>query len=114
MQPARLFCTLKYRSRLKETGETREADLVLVLVLMSERKGLRISVSPMLQQAVDESDRQYVKELLQDCRIRAANDPEALFSQLSSLSVGPLTTDRVGATDSARDYLECCSGFDAV
>jgi hypothetical protein len=72
------------------------ATPVIVLVLQDEKKDLRFLVHPELRSIVRKEDSNYTESLLTDFTEREV-DSEALFKQLSSLSVGPLVTHEVGS-----------------
>lgn len=73
---------------------------------------LSFFMSPKLAEIVEEDDRRYVEELLQDFRERAMLYPDELFQHLSSLSVGPLVVHKVGVIGVDDQYLsDYCSSF---
>ena len=67
---------------------------------------------PHLQTSVDKADLKYIEQLLKDLPKRARTDAQALFEQLSSLSVGPLVTANVGTCNAlASDFEQICAGL---
>ena len=105
------FCSLEYRLRQSEGSGAPSARLILLVVEGREGRLLGF-VAPGLSEIVCDADRQYVQELLADIRERVGKDPEALFKQLSSLSVGPLVTHETGICG-RQDLrlMPLCSGF---
>jgi hypothetical protein len=67
-----------------------------MLVLKSEDESLQFFIHPKWQTIVHEEDLAYIEALLQDLLDRAKMYPGDLFKQLTSLGVGPLTTQEVG------------------
>jgi hypothetical protein len=65
-------------------------------VLRNENGSLRFLVNADYRKIIQDNDLVYVEDALQDMRIRSKEDPEALFSQLSSLARGPLVTIETG------------------
>lgn len=63
---------------------------VLLLALLTDDGCLHLHRAPHWSTAVEERDRGYFAELWPDLQLRAAVDPDVLFAQLGSLSVGPL------------------------
>jgi hypothetical protein len=59
-------------------------------------EGLRILMHPQLREIVQNDDQIYIGSLLRDLTERAKLSPDALFKQLTSLSVGPLVTQKAG------------------
>ena len=84
----------------------------MVLAIEDDQQGILFRISPNLQEWVQESDLQYIDQLLRDFCERARQHPNALFKHLSSLSVGPLVTHKVGNMDTDSEYLTTyCSNF---
>jgi len=85
---------------------------VILLVLRDEEGDLRFLVHPELRNIVQEEDSTYVESLLRDFQVRAQLHPDALFEQISSLSVGPLVTHEAGSDLSNHPQLgQLCSKF---
>jgi hypothetical protein len=84
----------------------------VILAIEDHGRGFRFRVSPDLSAIVAESDLPYIQDLLADFPERSRSDPDALFEQLSSLTVGVLVVQRVGTVDADADYLQsCCADF---
>ena len=82
------------------------------MVTRPSENELRIQINPQWRDFVVEIDLDYLESLLQDLKLRAAEEPEALFRQLSSLSVGPVITHDAG--ESLADHpqlLQLCNAF---
>ena len=90
------FCALSYTGHNEGLGHLAE-PFVIALVIFNDKDELRVFVSPLLQGAVAERDWHYVEALFDDFPVRAKSDQDALFRQLSSLSVGPIVTGEVGS-----------------
>ena len=74
-----------------------------------------ILASHNLRLAVRHDYLRYMTDLLEDFHERAKQDPAALFRQLSSLSIGPLVTHKVGTCGVDDAYLaSTCLGFVSV
>ena len=84
-------CIIAYSAEKRLSPES-------VLIILTEfRPGVwKLLVRPDWQTIVEGDDQRYVREMLEDMKSRLSGDPENLFKQLSSLSVGPLITDAVG------------------
>lgn len=85
---------------------------VILLVLEDTKGRLRFLVHPDWRSVVQPEDSDYIDSLLDDFLERAKDHPAPLFTQLSSLGVGPLVTQQTGERIS--DYphlLELCSRF---
>lgn len=87
------ICTLKY---LHPGTQAEAAAGTVLLFAIKDRAGLRLYAHPALGQQISDRDRHYVEELVKDLVQRSKQDPEDVFRQLSSLSVGPLITDESG------------------
>lgn len=61
---------------------------------------LRVFLHPGWREFARASDHQYIEALIEDFKGRAKSDPEMLFQQASSLSVGPLVTSETGRLNS--------------
>jgi signal transduction histidine kinase len=84
----------------------------VVLVVRDAKGDLDFLVSPNLQQIVQRDDLQYVNDFLLEFLERARRYPDTLFLQLSSLTVGPLVTHKVGLTGVDDEYLiSYCAEF---
>ena len=108
----RPFCTLEYRSSVQASDRSSSIDQVVLLVMKDGRGGLEFQAFPDLLQIVDESDLQYINDVLLDLPKRARRYPKLLFQQLSSLSLGPLITHKVGIAGVDDQYLiGACAHF---
>lgn len=67
-----------------------------MFALYGKNCGLRLFLHPQWRPLIDAEDLEYIVELLADFRQRCMLDPEALFSQLASLAVGPLVVREAG------------------
>jgi len=105
------FCALEYQAQGEANAGSRTASVIL-LVLRDEEGDLRFLVHPELRNIVQEEDSTYVESLLRDFLVRAELHPDALFEQISSLSVGPLVTHEAGSDLSNHPQLgQLCSKF---
>jgi hypothetical protein len=71
---------------------------VVLLACEDGQDGWAFLVSPDFWQVVHEGDLQIINDFRLDLSARARRYPGALFLQLSSMSVGPLVTHKVGLT----------------
>ena len=85
------YCALAYSGREPQSAE----NAIICLVELSLGPW-RILVDPAWRAVVGLVDQDYVREFLEDLKLRVADDPDALLKQLSGLSVGPLITYAVG------------------
>jgi hypothetical protein len=106
------ICTLAYRAETPPKG-TSSSELQVVLMVVKYGKGdLGFLVSPHLLQIAQSSDLQYILDFLLDLPRRARRYPNALFRQLSRLSVGPLITHKATLTRADDKYLRAhCAEF---
>jgi hypothetical protein len=75
------------------------AEEVVILLAVRDEKGLMLYVPRTLRQLISDPDWNYIDELLKDLNRRAAFSPDAVFEQISNLSVGPIVTDTVRRTE---------------
>jgi hypothetical protein len=81
-------------------------------VLEDNKGGADLFISPNFDVIVHDDDRNYINALLEDFKQRSKADPATLFKQLSSLSVGPVVTHKVGTLGVDDAYLDSiCSQF---
>ena len=85
------FCALA-RSR---TGHQQLEDVFICLIELN-RLRWRILIDSGWREVTEKDDQDYIDELIEDMKFRVMDGPEALFEQLSNLSVGPLLTYAVG------------------
>jgi hypothetical protein len=90
------FCVLEYRSKDWDVASLGVAPVV-ALVLKRPDGSLRFLIHPELRTIVRGEDLAFLESLLQDFTERAKLHPAALFQHLSSLGVGPLTTQITGS-----------------
>jgi hypothetical protein len=102
------FCALEYSAASRHNGSP-SAGSVILIVVRDENDALQFLVHPQWSSVVAEDDRGYIHSLLEDFIARAATDPDALFQQLCSLAVGPLTTHQIGAGLGSHPNLEALS-----
>lgn len=85
----------------------------IILLVLEDTKGrLHFLVHPDWRSVVEPEDSNYIESLLDDFLERAEDQPAPLFTQLSSLGVGPLVIQQTGERIS--DYphlLKLCSWF---
>ena len=111
-KPGGRFCTLEYRPSRSASREPSSNRQIILIAIDEHEEALSFFVSPNLAEIIEEEDRQYVDELLQDLRERAVLHPDELFQHLSSLSVGPLVAHKVGVQGVDDQYLaDYCTGF---
>jgi hypothetical protein len=82
------YCLLEYR-----TSEDVLPDSIsnIVMVVFEDcSRHLRFLIHKELSQIVPQNDLEYIESLFSDFKERVKIDPDALFKQLTSLSVGPL------------------------
>ncbi len=106
------FCALQYRTQEK-TGLS-ALERIIVLLIRFEIGGLRIFSRQDWPSLVQHKDLEYIRDLLADFKERARSSPEALFEQVSSLSVGPLVTYAVGSRsdlNTSAGLLRACKGM---
>lgn len=89
--PLLRFCALAYRAQ-----DSGRATPFVLIVFEDATGGLRFLVDPDWRAVVQAEDVEYLGALLRDFLERAKEQPAALFSQLSSLNVGPLVTEATG------------------
>lgn len=86
----------------------------LILLAAKEGPTLRLYAQASLLRQISESDRDYITGLLEDLVDRSKLEPNEVFRQLSTLSSGPIVTDRVYQLDSGREPIEeLYPGFEA-
>lgn len=90
------FCALVYRAQGSDL-EPVPAEPVVLIVLRSGSNGLSFLVPPNLETIIHEKDRNHIESVLEDLLWRGKLEPEVIFQQLSSLSLGPILTLEVGA-----------------
>lgn len=90
------YCVLEYRTG---NGQSPPGDdtRVIALATSSDKNEVEIRVHPEWEKIVKSSDRDYFRSLWRDLKVRIESDPEAVFQQLSFLSVGPLITHVTGS-----------------
>jgi len=59
-------------------------------------ESLRLSILPDWESKVASEDREYLVELMDDWRLRAAAEPGELFDHVAAVTVGPLTPTESG------------------
>lgn len=88
--------------------------MILLAIIDADDK-LRFLAHRKLRAIVQPRDLKYIEALLPDFVERARLDPAMLFTQLSSLCVGPLVTHEVGVSIADHSsFLELSSGFDQI
>ena len=92
--PVAHFSALEYRA--EELSGPSALEQVVILFLRNDGGALRVFAHRDWRTIVQPRDLEYIRDILEDFRERALSAPDALFKQVSSLSVGPLTTYAVG------------------
>jgi hypothetical protein len=100
------FCILEYRPRAIDEGQTLPRGEILLIAIQDSDGDLHFFVPRDLQTIVAAPDLSYVNALFTDLHQRAYGEGDALFEQLTSLSVGPLTTKMTGDCKTNNDYLQ--------
>jgi hypothetical protein len=73
---------------------------------------LQLSVAPGWREDVAGEDREFITELLADWKLRLTSDPEELFEEILSVSLGPLTVQDAGADIESHEGLaDAVGGF---
>lgn len=112
--PQERFCALGYRPQ-GWSGGSLQADSIILFVLEDGVGSLRFLVHPELHTVVRDNDLSYLESLFKDFLERAKLNPAALFTQLSSLGVGPLVTHEAGSNISDHPHiLNMCSRFEQI
>lgn len=105
------FCALGYRPR-GLAADSSEKPMAVLLVLRNQEGELRFFVRSGWLRVVSDADLDYLESLFRDFLERAKSSPDALFKQLSSLGVGPLTTEGSGLSlDDYPSILKLLSEF---
>lgn len=107
----RRFSVLQY---IASEGDQDRVDspTIIALVTSSYNGEVGIRVHPEWERIVLPVDRKYLEDLFGDFRMRVKSDPDALFQQLSDLSVGPLVTREAGSDWTANPaYLRLAEWF---
>lgn len=89
------FCALEYKPG--EESAPSDTPHILIILVRSKLKKLRLLVAPDWRIFVQPRDYEYITSVLDDFKQRAAQDSGPLLKQVSSLAVGPLVTYRTGA-----------------
>jgi hypothetical protein len=89
------FFALEYRS--EELGTAWSHENVIILLVRSRNGNLDLLVHPAWHDIVAPAHQEYVQDVLSDFERRTTTDPEGLFKQVATLSVGPLVTYAEGA-----------------
>ena len=112
--PVRRFCVLQYIA--SEGNQDRvDSPTVVALVTSSQDGEVMIRVHPKWEKIVLPMDQKYLEALYEDFGTRVKSDPEALFRQLSDLSVGPIVTREVGSDLAANPaYLGLMQWFQEI
>lgn len=84
------ICALRYRH--SKLPLEHSAGPVVLLVVKNAGK-LKIYTHSALRQQISSADWDYIDELLKDLSLRAESAPDAVFQELSNLSVGLLVAD---------------------
>lgn len=70
---------------------------VIILLVRSQSGSVDLLVHGAWHDIVPQVHRDYVQEILRDFKQRARSDPNRLFKQAATLSVGPVITHAEGA-----------------
>lgn len=90
------YCVLEYRTG-NEQSPSGDDTRVIALATSSDKNEVEIRVHPEWEKIVKSNDRAYFRSLWRDLKVRIESDPEAVFQQLSLLSVGPLIAHVTGS-----------------
>jgi hypothetical protein len=90
-QSAIQFCALAYCPE-GTTPSSESRHQIIIFLMYTPNLALRLLLSPEWRQVVRPVDLPYIVAILEDFHRRAEADPDGLFSQASSLAVGPLIT----------------------
>ena len=85
------FCAVAYNPDDLRRTECTVSDLILIFSAEDDGRS-EVRVHPDWAELVSPCDIAYFQSLLPDLKVRADQDSEGLFKQLSSLGVGPLVT----------------------
>ena len=94
------FCALEYRA--SDADSPSAPENVVIVFLVHPSSTLSVLHHRDWRNIVRTEDQEYIQALMDDFRERARRDPEALFRQISSLSVGPLVTYSIGSQDEVK------------
>ena len=97
-------CALAYRCQDEVLTAKSDPNLIIVAVLQPDAT-LKIYKHPKLEEIVEPCDGEYLSDLLRDMAKRLKVNGEGLFAQLCELSVGPLTTERIGLDPASDETL---------
>lgn len=112
--PGRRFCVLEYHASESDRDQG-DSPKIIALVIFSPDGQVAIRVHPEWEKIVLPTDREYLEALYGDFHVRIKSDPDALFQQLSELSVGPLVTREAGSDLAAYPaYLRMAEWFQEV
>ena len=113
-EPVRRFCVLQYIASGGE-GDRVDSPTIIAVVTSAQDGEVAIRVHPECEKIVLPIDWEYMEALFRDFRMRIRSDPDALFQQLSDLSVGPLVTQEVGLDLAAYpEYLRMAEWFEEI
>lgn len=104
--PTGRFSILTYRSGLTDIGLVDSRLPIVLVAIQDDQEQLHLFAASNLETIVESADLGYVHSIFSDFRERAQIDPHSLFTQLSSLSLGPLVTETVGSDSSADAILQ--------
>jgi hypothetical protein len=105
------YCALAY-SKSETASLVNYDEPVIVLLVQPEGGELLLFLDPSWRAHVNPGDCQYFSELWADFVRRSQDQPDDLFRQLCSISIGPLVTAAVGNDqDYAEQLGEKCEQF---
>jgi hypothetical protein len=81
---------------VRSDADSLQKPTLILLALKSGVGCLRLFIHPNLNAVVHQNDIEYIDSLIQDLRERAQLHPEKLFTQISTLEIGPLLTRATG------------------
>ena len=102
------FCALGYLSQRPQHELSAERQILLI-VTMTEAGEMSLLQNPEWKNIVQPLDHSYFSDIWADFDVRAKTDPEALFKQVTSLSVGPLIAYISGTSLWSRPELQSLS-----
>lgn len=108
------YCALEYRAPDDESVSPDSKNVILIVSRLADGD-LSIRVHPDWRKTASADAHSILPALFDDLRERARRDPESLFRQLASLSVGVLQTYDFGQTLADRpDLLQLFDHFQEI
>jgi hypothetical protein len=89
------YCTLVYKLPELEFAAAQSPPIIALIILQNDSPP-DILIDPNWRSFVRSEDLEYIESLFNDFVKRSKVDSEALFEQISNLSIGPLITQESG------------------